>query len=104
MLIKNGMVINPATGQSCIADILIKNGVIQDIADNIAPSENEKVIDAYGLTIAPGLIDTHVHFRDTGFTHKETLHTGSLTGATGGFISEICYANNSSVEVNIAEV
>ena len=44
MLIKNGMIINPAAGQSCAADILIKDGVIQDIADNIAPSGSEEVI------------------------------------------------------------
>ena len=100
MLIKNGMIINPAAGRSYTADILIKNGLIHDIGDNIVPSGSEKIIDAKGLTIAPGLIDTHVHFRDPGFTYKETLHTGSLAAAKGGFTSVICMANTSPVVDN----
>ena len=47
--------------------------------------------------MAPWLIDTHVHFRDPGFTHKETLHTGALAAARGGFTSVICMANTSPV-------
>ena len=47
------------------------------------------------LVIAPGLIDTHVHFRDPGFTYKEDLHTGSLAAAKGGFTSVVCMANTS---------
>ena len=71
-----------------------------DIKENIVPSDSEEVIDAGGLTIAPGLIDTHVHFRDPGFTYKETLHTGALAAAKGGFTSVICMANTSPVVDN----
>lgn len=100
MLIKNGLIINPAAEESYKADLLIKDGIIMDIKENIVPSDSEEVIDAGGLTIAPGLIDTHVHFRDPGFTYKETLHTGALAAAKGGFTSVICMANTSPVVDN----
>lgn len=100
MLIKNGFIINPASGESRQADLLVRDGIIADIGENITPSDNEKVIDADNLTIAPGLIDTHVHFRDPGFTYKETLHTGALAAAKGGFTSVVCMANTSPVVDN----
>lgn len=100
MLIKNGLIINPAAEESYKADLLIKDGIIMDIKENIVLSDSEEVIDAGGLTIAPGLIDTHVHFRDPGFTYKETLHTGALAAAKGGFTSVICMANTSPVVDN----
>ena len=74
--------------------------MIGKIADNIDASDNEEIIDAKGLTVAPGLIDTHVHFRDPGFTYKETLHTGALAAAKGGFTTVICMANTSPVVDN----
>ena len=95
MLIKNGHIINPATHEAYTADILIRDGVICDISDHISSAVSEEIIDAGGLTIAPGLIDTHVHFRDPGFTYKENLHTGALAAAKGGFTSVICMANTS---------
>lgn len=94
MIIKNGHIINPATRESYTADILIKDGIICDISSQIDIAD-EEVIEAKGLVVAPGLIDTHVHFRDPGFTHKETLHTGALAAAKGGFTSVICMANTS---------
>lgn len=97
MLIKNGFIIDPASGTSQRADILIENEMICEIGANISETASDEVIDASGLTIAPGLIDTHVHFRDPGFTHKETIHTGSLAAARGGFTSVICMANTSPV-------
>ncbi len=100
MLIKNGHIINPATHEDYTSDIHICDGKICDIADSISVPETEDVIDAGGLTIAPGLVDTHVHFRDPGFTYKETLHTGSLSAAKGGFTSVICMANTSPVVDN----
>lgn len=97
MIIKNGTIIDPASGRSDVADIRIENGIIQEIRKRIPVSDGEEIIDASGLTVAPGLIDTHVHFRDPGFTYKETLHTGALAAAGGGFTSVICMANTSPV-------
>lgn len=98
MLIKNGTLIDPFTKTTQKADLLIKDGVIQKIASGLsdaASHNNETVIDAKGLMIAPGLIDTHIHFRDPGFTYKEDLHTGALAAAKGGVTSVICMANTS---------
>ena len=97
MIIKNGFLTDPATQRSGLYDIRIENGVIQEIGSDIPPTSSEEALDAGGLTIAPGLIDTHVHFRDPGFTYKETLHTGALSAAKGGFTSVICMANTSPV-------
>ena len=97
MLIKNGFITDPASQRSYASDIRIENGVIQKISADITPAPEEEIIDAAGLTVSPGLIDTHVHFRDPGFTHKENLHTGALAAAKGGFTSVICMANTSPV-------
>ena len=63
MLIKNGFLIDPATKKSGNYDIRIKNGIITEIGNTLSPAPNEQVTDAAGLTVAPGLIDTHIHFR-----------------------------------------
>src|SRR5699024_2809637 len=89
-----------ASQDSRKADIRIADGVIRRIDSEILPDASEEVIDASGLVAAPGLIDTHVHFRDPGFTYKETLHTGALAAAKGGFTSVICMANTSPVVDN----
>ena len=98
MLIKNGVLIDPATKKSGNYDIRIENGIITEIT--LSPAPNEQVTDAAGLTVAPGLIDTHIHFRDPGFTYKENIHTGSQAAAAGGFTSVICMANTSPVVDN----
>ena len=102
MIIKNGFLINPLTNIAEVLDIRVENGIIEEIGI-LDAKENEEVLDITGLTIAPGLIDTHIHFRDPGLTYKEDLHTGSLAAAKGGFTSVICMANTKptvdSVEV-----
>lgn len=87
---------NPATKEAKKTDIRIKDGRIIEIG-NLTCEDDEEILDISGLTIAPGLIDTHVHFRDPGFTYKEDLHTGALAAAKGGFTSVVCMANTSPV-------
>ena len=93
MLLKNGFLINPRTATQEKMDIRISDGVIRTLGTELTPAEGEQVLDLSGLTVAPGLIDTHIHFRDPGFTYKEDIHTGSLAAAKGGFTSVVCMAN-----------
>ena len=99
MLIKNGFLIDPASDAERLVDLRITDGLIQTLADagTLTPENGEDELDVAGLMISPGLVDTHIHFRDPGFTYKEDLHTGSLAAAAGGFTSVICMANTSPV-------
>ena len=96
MLIKNGLIMNPRTNETLHADIRVIDGVIKEIG-TLTAEANEEVLDIHGLIIAPGLIDTHIHFRDPGFTYKEDIHTGALASAKGGFTSVICMANTKPI-------
>lgn len=93
MIIKNGTIIDPVSGREYKSDILIENGIIKDIQENIIPDSSETVIDATSLLIGPGLIDTHVHFRDPGFTYKEDIYSGSKAALAGGFSQVVLMAN-----------
>ncbi len=103
MIIKNGIVADPASGLYEHMDILVKNGKIEKIATEISDDLNNdsKIIDASGMIVGPGLIDTHVHFRDPGFTYKEDIHTGALAAAKGGFTTVVCMANTSPTVDNV---
>ena len=100
MIIKNGFLLNPLDKTEFHADIRIEDGIIREIG-TLEPLSGEDILDATGLMIAPGLIDTHIHFRDPGFLYKEDLHTGSLAAAKGGFTSVICMANTKPVVDNV---
>ena len=96
LLIKNGNVIDPATNTDAVLDVLVEDGVIKTVAPSIS-DDADKVIDASGLVVAPGLIDMHVHFRDPGQTHKEDIKTGSKAAAKGGFTTVCCMPNTNPV-------
>ena len=91
-LIKNGRVIDPKSQFDAIADILIDGQKIIAIGQDLTQADAE-IIDATGKIVAPGLIDSHVHFREPGQTHKEDIHTGSLSAARGGFTTVVMMAN-----------
>ena len=91
-LIKNGRVIDPKSQFDARADILIDGQKIIAIGQDLTQADAE-IIDATGKIVAPGLIDGHVHFRELGQTHKEDIHTGSLSAARGGFTTVVMMAN-----------
>lgn len=92
MIIKNGLVIDPANGIEKKLNIIIKNGKIAELTDS-CDFDDDEVIDASGCVVAPGLVDVHVHFRDPGFTYKEDIYTGAKAALKGGFTSVVLMAN-----------
>lgn len=108
MIIKNGIVTDPANGIQKQATVIIQEGRINKItddlneADKITENNNgHHVIDASGCIVAPGLVDVHVHFRDPGFTYKEDIETGAKAALKGGYTSVVLMANTKPPVDNI---
>ena len=95
MIIKNGRVIDPISKTDDILDIKVAKEKIVAIEKDIFVDKDsdEKVIDATGKVVVPGLVDVHVHFRDPGATYKENLKTGSKAAVAGGFTTVVQMAN-----------
>jgi len=83
ILLKNGLLVTG--GRSFISDILVSGGIISRIAENIEPDGSMEVMDIAGHVVTYGLADVHVHFREPGFSAKETIATGSRAAAHGGY-------------------
>ena len=75
LLIRNGRVMDPASRTDLVADVLIRDGTIAAVAPNLSLPQAE-IFDASGLVVAPGFIDMHVHLREPGFEHAETIESG----------------------------
>lgn len=96
ILIKNGHVIDPDTKLDQVADVLLEDDKIQEVKENIK-DKADRVIDARGCYVMPGLIDMHVHLRDPGLTHKEDVFTGSKAAARGGVTTLVAMPNTKPV-------
>lgn len=92
-LLKAGRLIDPSRKRDEVVDMTIVDGVIERIAPVIDASKEYTVIDLHGKIIAPGFIDIHVHLREPGYEHKETIETGTLSAAYGGFTAVCCMPN-----------
>ena len=95
-LIKNGRVLDPANGIDAVADVLLMDGKIAAVGPNLTAS-NALVFDATGMVVAPGFVDMHVHFREPGFEHSESIESGGKAAAAGGFTSVACMPNTMPV-------
>src|SRR5580700_2167323 len=99
LIIRNGRVMDPTSSLDAIRDVAIENGRIAAIGQNLdVPGVTE--LDATGLIVAPGFIDMHVHLREPGFEHAETIESGSRAAAAGGFTSICCMPNTSPINDN----
>ena len=92
LLITNGTILDPRSGEERKADILIRDGKIAKIGERLS-AEGVETYDATGKTISPGWFDMHVHFREPGQEHKETIETGARAAAFGGFTGVACMPN-----------
>src|SRR5450755_1126468 len=92
IVIRNGRVIDPSSNTDRVADVLIVDGRVAGVAPNLS-SPKAEVFDATGMIVAPGFIDMHVHLREPGFEHAETIESGGRAAAAGGFTSICCMPN-----------
>ena len=99
LIIRGGHLIDPAAGVDGLKDILLKDGRVAEIAapGKLKAVNGEQILDAAGLTVAPGLIDMHVHLREPGQGYKETIATGTAAAAAGGFTSVAAMPNTTPV-------
>lgn len=93
IVLKGGRLIDPGAGTDRTADIRISDGIIAAIEPTITPNTGERMVDLAGKVVAPGFIDIHVHLREPGFEHKETIETGTRSAAYGGFTAVCCMPN-----------
>ena len=101
LLIKSGRLIDPSQGIDGIHDLLVEDGVVSGMAPHIEPPERTEVIDAAGMVVSPGFIDVHCHLREPGFEDKETIATGTLAAARGGFTT-VCAMPNTNPTMDTA--
>jgi dihydroorotase len=99
LLIKNGRVLDPATGNDSTQDILLSGDRIEKVASSISAPDAEG-FDAKGMIVVPGFIDLHCHLREPGQEMSETIETGTRSAARGGFTAVCCMPNTQPVNDN----
>jgi dihydroorotase len=93
LLIEGGRVVDPSQDIDGLLEVLVEDGRIARVDEKIRRTKNTEIVDASGLVVAPGLIDMHVHLREPGQEYKETVRTGTLAAAAGGFTAVACMPN-----------
>ncbi|PYJ18199.1 MAG: dihydroorotase [Verrucomicrobia bacterium] len=99
-IIRNGRVIDPANKRDEVIDLLIIDGKIAPLSQLSTLNSQLDEINASNLIVCPGLIDIHVHLREPGFGHKETIESGARAAAAGGFTTIVCMPNTSPAADN----
>jgi dihydroorotase len=93
VLIRGGRVVDPSQGLDALRDVRIRDGLIVEIGERLSADPADEMFDASGVIVAPGFIDMHVHLREPGFTHKETIATGTQAALQGGFTAVAAMPN-----------
>jgi len=99
LLIRGGRVVDPSQGLDEVLDLLLVNGAVFSLTEKAGPAVDAREIDATGLVVTPGLIDSHVHLREPGQEHKETIATGARAAAAGGFTA-VCSMPNTDPPID----
>jgi len=99
LLIRGGRVVDPSQGLDGILDLLLVNGAVFSLVENAGPAVDALEIDATGLVVTPGLIDPHVHLREPGQEHKETIASGAMAAVAGGFTA-VCSMPNTDPPID----
>ena len=93
LLLRGGRVLDPSQDLDGVREVLLVDGVVAALAEQVAAPEDARIVDCTGLLVTPGLIDVHVHLREPGGEHKETIATGAHAAAAGGFTA-VCAMPN----------
>lgn len=101
VLLKNARIIDPESGVDFVGSLLVKDGLIADFSESLSEPSDSEVVNCRGRVLIPGLLDIQVHFREPGFEHKETLHSGSKAAVAGGITSVVCQPNTNPVIDNV---
>jgi dihydroorotase len=99
LLLKGGRIIDPSRGLDQTADLLIRDGVIAGLGRGLGAPDGAETMDAAGLVVAPGLVDLHTHLREPGYEDRETIATGAMAAAAGGFTS-VCAMPNTDPPID----
>jgi len=93
VLVRGGQVVDPSQKIDATLDLLLVDGKVAELGENLDAPEGAEVVDASGLVVVPGLIDVHVHLREPGQEHKETIASGARAAAAGGFTAVVAMPN-----------
>ena len=99
LLLRGGRVIDPSSGHDAIADLLLLDGRVGEVGTGLGSPDDADVLDVTGLVVCPGLIDLHVHLREPGQEHKETIASGARAAAAGGFTA-VCAMPNTDPPID----
>jgi dihydroorotase len=104
LLIRGGRVVDPSQKMDAGLDLLLAEGIVAELGERLDAPEGTEIIDAAGLVVVPGLIDVHVHLREPGGEHKETIASGARSAAAGGFTTVVAMPNTDPPIDNAAAV
>ncbi len=104
ILIRGGRILDPSRNTDQVADLLLQDGKVEALGQNLGRPDGADVLDAAGKVVAPGLIDLHVHLREPGQEDVETVATGAMAAAAGGFSAVCAMPNTDPVTDNQAAV